>query len=91
MNDPLVEARLAVRQAAQRLTQDAAALTAASAEAAEAGLETRAEELRSAVLAAWSIGVTPEDIAKDASVELSVIQEWLAQAIRAAAHNHVKE
>ncbi|MFJ8793737.1 hypothetical protein [Streptomyces sp. NPDC102462] len=76
MNDLREEARQAVRQAGQRLTEDAAALMAASAEAAEIGLETRAEELRRAVLVAWSVGVAPEDIARDAGVEIGVIHDW---------------
>ncbi|MEU0837469.1 hypothetical protein [Streptomyces sp. NPDC005969] len=50
MNGPREEARLAVRRAGQRLTEDAAALMAASGEAAEIGLQTRAEELRRAIL-----------------------------------------
>ncbi|MEU7380498.1 MULTISPECIES: hypothetical protein [unclassified Streptomyces] len=76
MNGPQEEARLAVRRARQRLTEDAAALMAASGEAAEIGMETRAEELRRAVLVAWSTGVAPEDIAQDAGVELRVIRGW---------------
>ncbi|MFE4335983.1 hypothetical protein ACFRQM_43470 [Streptomyces sp. NPDC056831] len=68
---------MAVRRAAQRLTEDAAALMSASAKAVEAGLETRAEELRRAVLVAWSIGVAPKDIARDAGVEAGVIHEWV--------------
>ncbi|MFF3910185.1 hypothetical protein ACFYZJ_30385 [Streptomyces sp. NPDC001848] len=71
------EERLAVRRAAQRLTEDAGALTAASAEAAEVGLATRAEELRRAVLAAWSAGVAPEVLALDAGVEVDVIYGWV--------------
>ncbi|MGX4690677.1 hypothetical protein [Streptomyces sp. JNUCC 63] len=50
---------------------------AASAEAAEIGLETRTEELRRAVLVAWSAGVAPEDIAHDAGVEAGVIHDWV--------------
>ncbi|MEV5086041.1 hypothetical protein AB0K74_47740 [Streptomyces sp. NPDC056159] len=77
MNGPREEARLAVRRAGQRLAEDAAALMAASGEAAELGLETRAEELRRAVLVAWSAGVAPEDIAHDAGVEVDVIGDWV--------------
>ncbi|MGW3497016.1 hypothetical protein [Streptomyces sp. NPDC001020] len=78
MNDQLrEEARRAVRQAAQRLTEDAAALTAASAEAHEIGLATRTEDLRRAVLAAWSAGVARGDLARDAGVEADVIDDWI--------------
>ncbi|MGW2770644.1 hypothetical protein [Streptomyces sp. NPDC001275] len=77
MNGPRDEARQAVRRAGQRLTEDAAALMAASGEAAEIGLETRAEELRRAVLVAWCAGVAPEDIAHDAGVEVGVIDDWV--------------
>ncbi|MGW2650560.1 hypothetical protein ACWC2T_38160 [Streptomyces sp. NPDC001393] len=78
MNDQRwAQERLAVRQAAQRLTEDAGALMAASAEAAEAGLATRAEDLRRAVVAAWSAGVTPEVLALDAGVKVAVIDDWI--------------
>ncbi len=84
MNDErLAEAREAVRQAANRLTEDAAALTAASAEAREIGLATRAEDLRRAVVAAWRAGVSSEDLASDAGVELDAIESWVrADAVR---------
>ena len=71
------EARLAVRRAAERLTEDAAALTAASAEAREIGLTTRAEDLRRAVLAGWCAGVARGDLARDARVEAGVIDDWV--------------
>ncbi|OIJ86796.1 hypothetical protein [Streptomyces colonosanans] len=73
------EARLAVRQAVQRLTEDAAALTAASAEAREIGLTTRAEDLRRAVLTAWCAGVARGDLAQDARVEIGVIDDWVVR------------
>jgi hypothetical protein len=78
---PREEARLAVRQAAQRLTEDAAALTAASAEAHEIGLATRADDLRRAVLAAWRAGVARGDLARDARVEVGVIDDWVGPDI----------
>ncbi|MFE4412981.1 hypothetical protein [Streptomyces sp. NPDC056821] len=81
MSGPREEARLAVRRAGQRLTEDAAALMAASGEAAEIGLETRAEELRRAVLVAWGTGVPPEDIAHDAGVEVGVIRDWVGPGL----------
>ena len=78
MNDlRQAEARLGVRQAAERLTEDAAALAAASAEAREIELATRAEDLRRAVLAAWRAGVSREDLARDAGVEVAVIDDWV--------------
>lgn len=71
------EARLAVRRAAERLTEDATALTAASAEARKIGLATRAEDLRRAVLAGWCAGVARGDLARDARVETAVIDDWV--------------
>ncbi|MER6076006.1 hypothetical protein ABT187_46170 [Streptomyces sp. NPDC001817] len=80
MNDQRwVKERHAVRHAAQRLTEDAGALMAASAEAVEAGLATRAEELRRAVVAAWSAGVAPEVLALDAGVKVAVIDNWVGR------------
>ncbi len=81
MNGPREEARLMVRRAGQRLTEEAAALMAASGEAAEIGLETRAEELRRAVLVAWSAGVALEDIAHDAGVEVGVVHGWVGPSL----------
>ena len=75
------DARLAVREAVQRLTEDAAALTAASAEAREIGLATRAEDLRRAVLAAWRAGVARGDLARDARVEIGVIDDWIGPRV----------
>jgi hypothetical protein len=69
-------ARLAVRRAADRLTEDAGALTAASAEAREVGLTVRIAELRRAVIAARRAGVSCHDLAHDARVAVDVIESW---------------
>ncbi|MBV9023736.1 MAG: hypothetical protein JO362_08055 [Streptomycetaceae bacterium] len=71
------EARWAVRQAAQRLTGEAPALTAGCAEALQAGLATRAAELKEAVVAAWRTGARPEDLAEDARMDLDAVRAWL--------------
>jgi hypothetical protein len=79
MNDRhLQEARLLVRQAADQLTEDAQAMTAAPAEALVAGRATRAGDLRLAVLAAWCAGASREALARDARVKTGLIEEWIA-------------
>ncbi|MFJ9448231.1 hypothetical protein ACIRRH_41415 [Kitasatospora sp. NPDC101235] len=71
-------ARQAVRSAADRLVQDADALNMASAEARQAGLEVRTEDLRRAVVIAWQHGVDMPVIAADAGLETTTVEHWIA-------------
>ncbi|MFE5868879.1 hypothetical protein ACFQ6V_09515 [Streptomyces roseifaciens] len=75
----LLPARRAVREAAHRLADDAPALTSAGAEPLRAGLEARANALHQAVLDAYRAGIGREDIARDALLDLSVVDEWTAR------------
>ncbi|WP_229841654.1 hypothetical protein [Streptomyces brasiliensis] len=52
-------------------------MTAGSAEALEAGLATRAADLKEAVVTAWHVGAQPEDLAEDAEMDLDTIAAWL--------------
>ncbi|MGW1108537.1 hypothetical protein [Streptomyces sp. NPDC002540] len=81
MNDPqLSRARRAVRLAADRLAEEAPALTAGSADALHTGLTSRTNVLRQAVLAAWHAGVPTELIADDGQLSLATVQQWIAEA-----------
>ncbi|MFF2147024.1 hypothetical protein [Kitasatospora sp. NPDC058190] len=71
-------ARQAVRRAADRLVRDADALNAASAEARQAGLEARTEDLRQAVVIAWQAGVDLPVIAADAGLDITTVEHWIA-------------
>nr|WTB29695.1 hypothetical protein OG781_09480 [Streptomyces sp. NBC_00830] len=79
MTDPqLSEVRRAVRQAANRLAQDAPALTAASADALRAGLAIRVAALRRAVVTAWRAGIPPRVIADDGRKGALLPHEWVS-------------
>jgi hypothetical protein len=79
MNDRrLLQARLAVRRAATRLTKDAPALAMAPANVREVGLAARMADLCQAVLAARRAGVCLQDITQDAGLEMATIEEWIA-------------
>ncbi|MEU9124503.1 hypothetical protein AB0C96_32420 [Streptomyces sp. NPDC048506] len=69
--------RRAVRQAAHRLTEEATALTAASAEAFRADLAARASDLRHAVLTASHAEVSSRVIAEDAQLPPQTVREWI--------------
>ncbi|AEW98688.1 hypothetical protein [Streptantibioticus cattleyicolor] len=81
MNDKrMADARRAVREAADRLVEQGAALAAASAEAAEIGLVARVEDLRRAVIAASLAGVSREDLARDADVDVAVVDDLVSES-----------
>ncbi|MCW2869139.1 hypothetical protein [Actinacidiphila oryziradicis] len=94
MNDThLQQARSLVRQAAEQLTEDDQALTAASADALVVGRAARVDDLRLAVLAAWSAGASREELARDAGVKMGLIGDWIAandlsQALARPGHRH---
>ncbi|MFJ9846704.1 hypothetical protein ACIRYZ_40985 [Kitasatospora sp. NPDC101155] len=68
----------AVRGAAERLVQDADALNVASAEARQAGLEVRTEDLSRAVVIAWQAGVDLPVIAAEAGLDITTVERWIA-------------
>ncbi|MEV6863634.1 hypothetical protein AB0M44_21835 [Streptosporangium subroseum] len=77
-NTHLPQARLAVRRAANRLTSDASALRAGSAQAYQIGLAVRLVDLRQTVTTAWRVGVSMKDIAQDSGLKVATIDEWIA-------------
>ncbi|MGW9169966.1 hypothetical protein [Streptomyces decoyicus] len=79
MNDRnLPSARHAVRRAARCLTEEAPALTAASAAALRAGLAARVATLQRAALAAARAGVPPRLIAQDSRLPTDTVLRWIA-------------
>jgi hypothetical protein len=54
-------------------------LAIASAKAREVGLTARVADLRQAVVTARRAGVSPEDIARDARLDMATIEEWTAR------------
>ncbi|MFH8477031.1 hypothetical protein [Streptomyces sp. NPDC018000] len=75
---PPDDLRRAVREAARRLRVDTPRLTSGSAEAYQAGLDVRLDDLREAILTAWGRGVPVSDIAADAELTVSTVDEWIA-------------